>query len=164
MPLTSLISATGLAHKLQKPLKHAIIKNRYTHRTFINAEDAIIKSIKKIRIIGSLVKGKNILLVDDSIVRGNTSKFILEELRRAGVNKIYFASCSPPIRFPNLYGIAIPTHEELIAYNRSEKEVEEYLGLDKLYYLPLDLMCNILRELNPNIKQFEMSVFTGEYL
>ena len=165
VPLTSLISATSLAYKMKKPIKHAIIKNRYIYRTFINSsKEEILKNIKKIRIIKELVYNKNILVVDDSIVRGNTSRYIVKELRKAGANKIYFASCSPPIRNPNKYGIAIPTYKELVAYNRTEKEIEEYIGVDKLYYLDLDIFCESLRELNPNLKDFETSVFTGKYI
>ena len=164
VPLTSLLSATTLAYKLNKPIKHAIIKNRYTHRTFINAEDNIIKSIKKIRIIKELVKDKNILIVDDSIVRGNTSKYIIDELKKAKVKKIYFACCCPPIRYPNIYGIAIPTYDELIAYNRTEDEIKEKLQIDKLYYLPMEIMCDVLKEINPKLNKFELSVFTGDYL
>ena len=164
VPLTSIISASAIAHKINKPLKHVIQKNRYTHRTFINKEDEIIKNIKKIKIIKSLVKGKNLLLVDDSIVRGNTSKYIINLLRDAGANKIYFACCSPPIKFPNCYGICLYKNDELIANNKSIEEVCEYLNLDKLYYLSLENTCNVLKKLNPKLQDFELSVFTGNYI
>ena len=134
VPQTSLISASAISNKLEKPIKHAIIKNRYTHRTFINKDEEIIKNIKKIKVIKELVENKTILVVDDSIVRGNTSKYIIEELRRANVQKIYFVSCCPPIKNPNIYGIAIPTCEELIAYNKSIEEIEKVLNLDKLFF------------------------------
>ncbi len=163
VPQTSLISATALSNKLMKPMKHAIIKNRYTHRTFINKDDEIIKNIKKIKIIKELVENKTILIVDDSIVRGNTSRYIIEELRKAGVNKIYFISCCPPIKNPNIYGIAIPTYKELIAYNKSINEIKETLKVDKLFYMPFSILIDTLRELNPKIKQYEDSVFTGNY-
>lgn len=163
VPQTSLISATALANKLKKPIKHAIIKNRYTHRTFINKDDQIIKNIKKIKIIKELVENKTILIVDDSIVRGNTSKYIIEELRKSGVQKIYFVSCCPPIRNPNIYGIAIPTYTELIAHEKSIEEIRLTLNVDKLFYLPFNMMIDTLNELNPNIKQYEDSVFTGKY-
>ena len=108
---------------IQKPIKHAIIKNRYTHRTFINPDkNTIVSSIKKIKIIKKLVQGKNLLVIDDSIVRGNTSKYILGELKRCGANKIFLVSCCPPIKNPNIYGIAIPSYTELIAYNKTEQE------------------------------------------
>lgn len=164
VPLTSLISASAIAYKINKPLKHAIQKNRYTHRTFINKEDEIIKNIKKIKIINSLVKNKNILLVDDSIVRGNTSKYIIDLLRKAGANKIFFACCSPPIKYPNYYGICLHNKEELIAYNKTNQDICDYLKIDKLYYLSIEKMCEVLYELNPNIKDYELSVFTGKYI
>lgn len=163
VPQTSLISATALANKLNKPIKHAIIKNRYTHRTFINKGEEIINNIKKIKVIKELVKNKTILVVDDSIVRGNTSKYIIEELRKSGVYKIYFVSCCPPIKNPNIYGIAIHTCKELIANNKSIDEIQKLLNVDKLFYLPFDMMLRILNKLNPNIQQYEDSVFTGNY-
>ena len=165
VPQTGLISAISVAEKLKKPIKHAIIKNRYTHRTFINPDkNTIVKNIKKIKIIKKLVQGKNLLVVDDSIVRGNTSKHILNELRKCGANKIFLASCCPPIRNPNIYGIAIPSYAELIAYNKTEKEIEQELGVDKLFYLDLNSLCQTLSELNPNLRQFETSVFDGKYI
>ena len=164
VPQTSMISAIAISNKTKIPLKYAINKNRYTSRSFINKENDILKTIKKITVIKSAVEGKNILVVDDSIVRGNTSKYIIQELRKCNVGKIYFASCSPPIKYPNIYGIAIPSFNELIAYNKSIKEVEEYLDVDKLYYLPLEKMISALKGLNPRIYDYESSVFTGEYL
>lgn len=164
VPLTSIISASAIAHKINRPLKHVIQKNRYTHRTFINKEDEIIKNIKKIKIINSLVKGKNLLLVDDSIVRGNTSKYIIKMLRNAGANKIYFACCSPPIKFPNYYGICLCSNDELVANDKNIQEVCDYLNLDKLYYLSLEKTCNVLKKLNPKLQDFELSVFTGIYI
>lgn len=163
VPLTSIISATAISNVINKPIKHAIYKNRYTHRTFINTGNEIIKNIKKIKIINELVDNKNILLVDDSIVRGNTSKYIINELKKANVKNIYFACCSPPIRYPNYYGINIPSHEELIAYNKTHEEIENYLQIDKLFYLSLTDVLNVLKEINPNIKFFEDSTFTGNY-
>ena len=161
--MTSIISATSISNKIAKPIKHAIYKNRYTHRTFINTGQEIIKSIKKIKIIGELVKEKNILLVDDSIVRGNTSKYIINELKKHNVKNIYFACCSPPVRYPNLYGISIPSYEELIANNKTIEEIESYLGVNKLFYLSLNEILNVLKDINPNIKSFEDSTFTGNY-
>lgn len=165
VPETGIISAISIAEKIKKPLKHAIIKNRYTHRTFINPDkNTIVKNIKKIKVIKKLVEGKNLLIIDDSIVRGNTCKFILNELRKCGAKKIFLVSCCPPIRNPNIYGVAIPSHEELIAYNKTEKQVEIELNVDKLFYLDLDSLCKTLSELNPNLKYFETSVFTGNYI
>jgi len=165
VPQTGLISAICVAENLKKPVKHAIIKNRYTHRTFINPDkNTIIKSIKKIKIIKKIIENKNLLVIDDSIVRGNTSKYILSELKRCGAKKLFLASCCPPIRNPNIYGIAIPSHNELIAYNKTEKEVEEELNVDKLFYLDLDSLCKTLTDLNPKLQHFETSVFTGKYI
>ena len=104
------------------------------------------------------------LVVDDSIVRGNTSKYILGELKRCGANKICLVSCCPPIRNPNIYGIAIPSYTELIAHNKTEPEIEEELGVDKLFYLDLQSLCETLSELNPALRQFETSVFDGNYI
>ncbi len=164
IPMTSIISATAIANKVNKPLKHAVLKNRYTHRTFINKGNEIIENIKKIKIISELVDNKNILLVDDSIVRGNTVKYIITELRKTKAKKIYFASCSPPVKFPNKYGIAIPTKEELIANNNSIDSIKNILKLDGLYYLNLDSILTILNELNKNINSFEDSSFSGFYI
>ncbi len=164
IPLTSIISANIISDILNKPLKYAVIKNRYTYRTFINNGKDIINNIKKIKIIQELVRNKNVLLVDDSIVRGNTSKYIINELRNAGVKKIYFVSCSPPVRFPNIYGIHIPSYEELIAHNKSNEEIKDILNLDDLFYLSLNDVLNVLKELNPKIKNFEDSTFSGNYI
>ena len=164
IPMTSIISATTIANKLNKPLKHAVLKNRYTHRTFINKDNDILENIRKIKIVSKLVENKNILLVDDSIVRGNTIKYIIEELKKTKVNKIYFASCSPPVKFPNRYGIAIPTKEELIANENSVDEIKNLLKLDGLYYLSLNSVLSILNNLNKNIICFEDSSFSGVYI
>jgi len=165
VPQTGLISAINVGQLIQKPIKYAIIKNRYMHRTFINPDkNTIVKNIKKIKIVKSLVYNKNLLIVDDSIVRGNTSRYIISELKRCGAKKIYLASCCPPIKNPNIYGIAIPSHNELIAYNKTEDEVEKELGVDKLIYLDIDSLCKTLTELNPALDEFETSVFDGNYI
>jgi amidophosphoribosyltransferase len=164
VPLTSIISSTVISNKLQKPLKHAIVKNRYTHRSFINSGNNITNTIEKIKIIPELVENKNILIVDDSIVRGNTCKHIIKELRKTKIKKIFFASCSPQVKYPNKYGIHIPTSSELIAHNNSIKEIEQLLNIDKLYYLSIQHIKNILYNLNPNINSIEDSSFTGNYI
>lgn len=164
IPMTSIISATTIANILNKPLKHAVLKNRYTHRTFINKKNDILENIRKIKIISKLVENKNILLVDDSIVRGNTIKYIIEELKKTNVKKIYFASCSPPVKYPNKYGIAIPTSDELIANNKTINDIKKLLNLDGLYYLDLDNITSILNNLNKNIVSFEDSSFSGFYI
>ena len=164
VPVTSIVAATSLSVCIQKPLKHAIVKNRYTHRTFINEGNDIVKNVEKIKIISKLVENKNVLVVDDSIVRGNTCRHIIRELRKANVKNIIFACCSPPIRFPNRYGINIPSFDELVAFRRSEEEVAKELDIDYLYYLPIENMLSIIQELNPSIHQLEQSCFTGEYI
>ena len=165
IPQTGIITAVKIAEQLKKPIKNAVVKNRYTHRTFINKNHTdIVKNIKKIKIINKLVNNKNVLVVDDSIVRGNTSKYIVSELRKNNVNKIYFVSCCPPIKYPNKYGIAIPSFQELIAHNRSDSMIKNELNVDELFFLDLDSLCKVLNELNPCIKKFETSVFTGKYI
>ena len=164
VPLTSIISATAIANKLQKPLKHAIVKNRYTYRSFINSGNGITNVIQKIKIIPKLIENKNILIVDDSIVRGNTIKYIIKQLRKTNVKKIFFASCSPEVRYPNKYGIFIPSKEELIANNNSIKDIEKKLDINKLYYSTIEDIKTVLYDLNSNIKAIEDSSFTGNYI
>lgn len=164
IPVTSMISSTVISNKTNKPLVHAVFKNRYTHRTFINYGEKILENIKKIKIIPKLVDNKNILLVDDSIVRGNTLKYVISELRKTNVKKIFVASCSPPVKYPNIYGIAIPSKEELIANNRSINDIKNFFQLDGLYYLQLNDIISILNKLNHNINNFEHSTFSGIYL
>ena len=164
VPITSIVSATTISTHLGKPLKHAIVKNRYTHRTFINEGNDIIQNIEKIQVITKLVENKNVLVVDDSIVRGNTCRHIISELRKANVKSITFACCCPPIRYPNKYGINIPSYDELIAFRRSIEDIQTDLDIDKLYYLPLENIRSVICELNPSIQDFEHSCFTGEYI
>ena len=164
VPQTSLISATKVAHLLNKPLVHAIIKNRYLHRSFINKDAEITKTIQNINVIRKLVENKNILIVDDSIVRGNTIKHIISSILKCNANKVYFVSCSPQIKHPNKYGINIPNYNELIMHNMNIDRAKKNLGLHGLYFLTLEKMYEALHELNPNIKKYEDSVFTGNYL
>ena len=165
VPQTALITSIKVAEHLKKPLKHAIFKNRYTHRTFINNKnDKIIKNIKKIKIIKKYINNKKILVIDDSIVRGNTSNYIINELKKNNAKEIYLFSCSPPIKHPNKYGIAIPSYKELIAYNKTIEEVRENFNINKLSYLDLDSVCSILTKLNNKITDFESSVFDGNYV
>lgn len=163
VPMTSLISATSVAHQINKPIQHVIVKNRYTHRTFINQGNDILKNIAKIKVMHSLITNKTILVIDDSIVRGNTCKHIIKELRKGNPKRIIFISCSPPIRYPNIYGISIPTYHELIAHNRDIDEIRNELDIDELYYLDLESIKSVLNELNSKINCFEDSSFTGNY-
>jgi len=164
VPQTSLISATKLGYLLNKPLVHAIIKNRYLHRSFINKDSEIIKTIQNINVIKSLVENKNILMVDDSIVRGNTIKHIINKIFECNPKKLYFVSCSPEIKYPNIYGIYIPDNKHLLMANKNIEEAKEELGLNGLYFLTLEKMYETLNELNPKIKNYEDSVFTGNYI
>jgi amidophosphoribosyltransferase len=109
-------------------------------------------------------KGKNVLLVDDSIVRGTTSREIVDMARAAGANKVYFASAAPPVRFPNVYGIDMPTQSELIATGRSDEEIARAIGADNLVYQDLQDMQQAVRDINPKLSRFEASCFDGEYV
>ena len=123
------------------------------------------KSVKqKLNTIDVEFKGKNVLLIDDSIVRGNTSKQIVEMARLAGAKKIFFASASPKIIFPNVYGIDMPYVEELIAYNKTDNEICKIIGADRLIYQDIKDLESAVRKLNKNIDKFDSSCFTGEYI
>ena len=164
IPDTSRTSALPLSIELNKKLREGFVKNRYIGRTFIMPGQKVRKkSVKqKLNAITEEFKGRNILLVDDSIVRGNTSKQIVQMARDAGAKKVYFASASPPIRFPNVYGIDMPYVEELIAYNRTVEEICKIIGSDKLIYQDLD---DLVKSVATNlIKEFDTSCFNGEYI
>ena len=123
------------------------------------------KSVKqKLNAIDLEFRGKNVLLVDDSIVRGTTSQQIVEMAREAGAKKVYFASAAPAVRFPNVYGIDMPSAKELIAHGRSDEEIEKIIGADKLIYQDLEDLIETCREGNPKIKRFDTSVFDGNYV
>jgi amidophosphoribosyltransferase len=123
------------------------------------------KSVRqKLNAIGVEFKGRNVLLVDDSIVRGNTSREIVQMAREAGARKVYMASAAPPVRFPNVYGIDMPTSEELIAHNRSIEEIREFIGADALIYQDVNAMKRVVGALNPLIGGFEASCFDGVYI
>ncbi|MDC1050958.1 amidophosphoribosyltransferase, partial [Candidatus Marinimicrobia bacterium] len=164
IPDTSRTSALPLSIELNKKLREGFVKNRYIGRTFIMPGQKVRKkSVKqKLNAITEEFKGRNILLIDDSIVRGNTSKQIVQMARDAGAKKVYFASASPPIRFPNVYGIDMPYVEELIAYNRTVEEICEIIGSDKLIYQDLD---DLIQSVSSNlIQEFDTSCFSGEYI
>jgi amidophosphoribosyltransferase len=123
------------------------------------------KSVRqKLNTIGMEFKGKNVLLVDDSIVRGTTSREIVEMARAAGANKVYMASAAPPVRFQNVYGIDMPTQKELIATGRQEDEIAKIIGADALVYQDIDSMQRSVSDLNPALTRFDNSCFTGEYV
>ena len=165
IPDTSRTSAMQVAYKLGAKYREGFIKNRYIGRTFIMPGQNIRKKsvAHKLSSIEIEFKGKNVLLVDDSIVRGNSSKKIIEMVRKNGAKKVYFASASPPIRFQNVYGIDMPAINELVAHNKSTKEIGDYIGADELIYQSLEDLKLSATIGNPKIKDFEDSVFTGNY-
>ena len=166
IPDTSRTAAFPLAHALGVKCREGFVKNRYIGRTFIMpGQRQRSKSVRqKLNTIGLEFKGKNVLLVDDSIVRGTTSKEIIQMARDAGAKKVYFASASPEVRYPNVYGIDMPAVSELIAHNRTNEQICEAIGADWLVFQDLDVLVNAAREGNPEIKSFEDSVFTGQYI
>ncbi|MDR2328383.1 MAG: amidophosphoribosyltransferase [Comamonas sp.] len=166
IPESSRPSAMQLAQLLGKPYREGFVKNRYVGRTFIMpGQGARKKSVRqKLNAIGSEFQGRNVLLVDDSIVRGTTSKEIVQMARDAGANKVYLASAAPPVRFPNVYGIDMPTAKELVAHGRSLEEIRQYIGCDALIYQDVDGMKNAVGKLNTGVHGFEASCFDGIYV
>lgn len=166
IPDTGRTSALPLAHALDVKYREGFVKNRYIPRTFIMPGQAVRrKSVRqKLNVIDLEFRDKVVLLVDDSIVRGTTSGEIIQMAREAGAKKVYFASAAPPVRYPNVYGIDIPTSTELIAYNRSEDEVAEAIGADWLIYQDVEDLEEAARVGNKNITQFDTSCFTGHYV
>ncbi len=166
IPESSRPSAMQLAQKIGKPYREGFVKNRYVGRTFIMPGQGVRKKSvrQKLNAIGVEFKGRNVLLVDDSIVRGTTSKEIVQMAREAGANKVYMASAAPPVRFPNVYGIDMPTKEELIAHDRSMEEIRLFIGADALIYQDVDAMKRVVNALNPGIRGFEASCFDGTYI
>jgi amidophosphoribosyltransferase len=166
IPESSRPSAMQLAHRIGKPYREGFVKNRYVGRTFIMpGQGTRKKSVRqKLNAIGLEFKGRNVLLVDDSIVRGTTSKEIVQMAREAGANKVYLASAAPPVRFPNVYGIDMPTKEELIAHGRSAEDVRQYIGADALIYQDVDAMKRVVAALRPGLSGFEASCFDGTYI
>jgi amidophosphoribosyltransferase len=166
IPESSRPSAMQLAQKIGKPYREGFVKNRYVGRTFIMPGQGVRKKSvrQKLNAIGVEFKGRNVLLVDDSIVRGNTSKEIVQMAREAGARKVYMASAAPPVRFPNVYGIDMPTREELIAHGRSVEEIRQFIGADALIYQDVDAMKRVVKALNPKLEGFEASCFDGRYV
>jgi len=166
VPESSRPSAMQLAQKIGKPYREGFVKNRYVGRTFIMPGQAMRKKSvrQKLNAIVTEFKGRNVLLVDDSIVRGTTSKEIVQMAREAGARKVFLASAAPPVRFPNVYGIDMPTQEELIAHGRSVEEIRAYIGADALIYQDVDAMKRVVGALNPKLQGFEASCFDGHYI
>ena len=166
IPDTSRPSAMELAHHLGINYREGFIKNRYIGRTFIMPGQAVRKKSvrQKLSPVASEFQGKNVLLVDDSIVRGTTSREIVEMARDAGAKKVYFASAAPEVRYPNVYGIDMPTREELIANGRTVEEIAAEISADGVVFQDLDELIAAVRKLNPNIQGFDTSCFNGKYL
>ncbi len=166
IPDSSRPAAIQLALKLDIEYREGFIKNRYIGRTFIMPGQATRqRSVKqKLNAIGSEFKGKSILLVDDSIVRGTTSHEIVQMARDAGATRVIFASAAPPVKYPNVYGIDMPTRNELIAYGRTDEEVRLEMTADALVYQDLDALKQSIMDVNPAIKNFEASCFDGNYV
>lgn len=166
VPDTSRSAALQLAYALGVVYREGFIKNRYIGRTFIMpGQKQRKKSVRrKLNPIDLEFKGKNVLLVDDSIVRGTTSQQIIQMAREAGARKVYFASASPPVRYPNVYGIDMPAARELVAHGRTEKEVADILGADWLIYQDLPDLIEAVRKRNPALTCFDTSCFTGNYI
>jgi amidophosphoribosyltransferase len=166
IPDSSRPAAMQLANKLHLDYREGFIKNRYIGRTFIMPGQSVRKrSVRqKLNAIGVEFKGKSVLLVDDSIVRGTTSQEIVQMARDAGAAKVYFASSAPPVRFPNVYGIDMPTRAELIASSRSIPEIRSAISADALIFQELDDLKRAVRDCNPALENFEASCFDGVYV
>ena len=166
IPESSRTSAIPMAYSLGVKFREGFIKNRYIGRTFIMpGQEQRIKSVRrKLNAVELEFRNKNVLLIDDSIVRGTTSKQIIQMAREAGAKKVFFASAAPPVRYPNVYGIDMPVAEELIAHNRTEDEICELLGADGLIYQTLEDLEAACMEGNPKIDRFDSSCFSNEYV
>jgi len=166
IPDTSRTSAVQVATHLGVKYREGFIKNRYIGRTFIMPGQAErTQSVRrKLNAIDLEFRGKNVLLVDDSIVRGTTSRQIIKLARDAGARKVYFASAAPPVRYPNVYGIDMPSAHELIANGRNTEEVQELIGADRLIYQDLHGLIRSVRHDNSSITEFDTSCFSGEYV
>ena len=166
IPDSSTTAALQLAVDLDVPYREGFVKNRYIGRTFImpNQEERKKSVRRKLNILDLEFNGKNVLLVDDSIVRGTTSRKIIEMAKEAGANKVYFASAAPAIKYQNLYGIDMPATDELVASNKTTEEVASEIGADWLIYQTLEDLIDTVSVGNPNIDEFETSIFTGQYI
>jgi amidophosphoribosyltransferase len=166
IPESSRPSAAQLAQLLGLPYREGFVKNRYVGRTFIMPGQAVRKKSvrQKLNVIASEFKGRNVLLVDDSIVRGTTSREIVQMARDAGARKVYMASAAPPVRYPNVYGIDMPTSSELVAHNRSVEQIRALIGCDELIYQDVESMKKAIGSLNPRIAGFDASCFDGIYV
>jgi amidophosphoribosyltransferase len=166
IPDTSRTSALQMAQLLGIKYREGFTKNRYIGRTFImpGQEQRERQVRRKLNAVGLEFRGKNVLLVDDSIVRGTTSAQIIDQARDAGANKVYFASAAPPVRYPNVYGIDMPATNDLVAAGRSTEEIAQVIGADWLIYQDLPDMVAACQHDNAKIVEFDTSCFSGEYV
>ncbi|KAF9212141.1 amidophosphoribosyltransferase [Podila verticillata] len=166
VPDTSRVAALQTAYKLDITYREGFIKNRYIGRTFIMPGQAMRKKTvrRKFNAMSLEFAGKNVLIVDDSIVRGTTSKEIVQMARDAGAKKVYLASCAPEIRFPNVYGIDMPSPHELVAYNKTEDQIAQAIGADKVIFQDLVGLISSCQKFNPSITSWDASVFDGKYV
>ncbi|RCH80715.1 amidophosphoribosyltransferase [Rhizopus stolonifer] len=166
VPDTSRAAALQCSRKLNIVYREGFNKNRYVGRTFIMPGQQVRRKNvrRKLNAMALEFHNKNVLLVDDSIVRGTTSKEIIQMAREAGAKKVYFASCAPPIRYPNVYGIDMPSRRELVAHGKDEEEIAEEIGADKVIYEDLNDLIESVRQFNPAIKTFDTSVFDKRYV
>jgi len=166
VPDTSRVAALNLAQKLNLPYREGFIKNRYVGRTFIMPGQQMRKKNvrRKLNAMALEFANKNVLIVDDSIVRGTTSKEIIQMAKDVGAKKVIVASCAPPIRYSNVYGIDMPSRVELVAHNRSLDAIAETIGADLVIFQTLPDLIEAVRQFNPSIPEFDCSVFTGEYV
>ncbi|KAJ1791460.1 amidophosphoribosyltransferase [Coemansia sp. RSA 2399] len=166
VPDTSRAAALQLSHELGLPYREGFNKNRYVGRSFIMpGQEMRRKNVRrKLNAMPTEFKGLSVLLVDDSIVRGTTSQEIIQMARDVGAKKVYFASAAPALRYPNVYGIDMPSMKELVASGLSDDEVAAEIGADHVFFQDIDDLVDSCRRFNPNIKEFDTSVFNGQYI
>lgn len=166
VPDTSCTAALPMAYRLGVKYREGLVKNRYIGRTFIMPDQQQRnKSVSsKYNTIELEIRGKNVLLVDDSIVRGTTSKRIVQMVRKAGAKKVYLASAAPPVRYPNVYGIDMPSVHEFVAHDQTDEKIANYIGVDWLIYQNLEDMIACVSGINPKIDRFDTSIFDADYI
>jgi len=159
-------AAIQISADLGLPYREGLVKNRYVGRTFIMPDQRTreLSVRRKLNAMPAVFKGKKVLLIDDSIVRGTTMSQIVDMVRAAGAAKVYLASASPPVRFPNVYGVDMPSRREFVASDLSEEEIRSVLGADGLLYQSVEDLIAVGQALNPSIRRFDAACFTGEYV
>jgi len=159
-------AAIQISSELQLPYREGLVKNRYVGRTFIMPDQRLreMSVRRKLNAMPAVLSGKNVLLVDDSIVRGTTMNQIVDMVRKAGAAKVYLASSAPPVRYPNVYGVDMPSRQEFVAHGLTEDEICATLGADGLVYQSVEDLIGVGKELNPTIQNFDDSCFTGKYV